>query len=162
MRQHLKIFFLTAVLSCLFFGSSTAAKKSARVSWLFAIDAGNATLTHIKGKTYQLTILRKDVQSVLVFSDRPVHIAFRMKLADFEKWMYNGKDSFQKDPPNLALTWGDKTTTPSAYKLVGHKIGKTNLVYSLILVGPNFPDKKQNTVVQQGAVSIYIDNGIYS
>ena len=75
-------------MSCLLFAGITVAaaqdsnkvtgneaKAKAPVKLLFAFNAKNATLKHIKGKEYQLSFPAKADDKVLAFSDRPNRIA---------------------------------------------------------------------------------------
>ena len=66
--------------------------------WLFVQNS--TSITYADGK---LTL--KGVNPVtIMFTDRPVRAAEHMMTKDFIPFWNEGKDSFQKDPPNAALS----------------------------------------------------------
>ena len=84
-------------------------KKDNSTRLLFTIRVESATLSHINGLSYQLTIPRKAVHSILAFSDRPVRQAFQWTPDSYSKFTQsNAKNSFKNNPPNMTLSFYPK------------------------------------------------------
>lgn len=142
----------------IFFLFSTAlsigAPAKKKIALLFVIEAAHGSLTHVKGKIYQLTIPTHDVRTVLAFSDRPNRLAFTMKQSEYHKMNYTGKNSFTKNPPNVVLTWGHQLDEAAAYTLVESHIDHHAFVYRLRYIGPS---DNEVEAPQTGHLALFID-----
>ena len=76
-------------------------------SFLFVVSAKKALLSHENGK-HTLTIKKDDLDKVIEFSDRPYRIVERISSADLQALWPEGKNSFEKDPPNAVLSGANK------------------------------------------------------
>jgi len=129
--------------------SSSQQQGSANFS--FVIEAAHGKLTQVSGKQFQLVIPTGDVKSVLAFSSRPDRIAKQMSPDDFAKMVHSGSDSFDTNPPNMALTFGNGDSIAFEVKGVVNQDG--NLAYSLVLLGDQTEPQAQS-----GNVSLFIDD----
>ena len=93
---------LTLATSC-----ATLSGSGDAASWLFVVNAAEATLT---GDTLALSEVSPQV---IAFTDRPAHKFGSISMADLAKAWAEGSDSFASDPPNAILngTYTDEDGT---------------------------------------------------
>jgi hypothetical protein len=144
---------LVLFLAASFANSAVEVAKKAPVDLLFAVVARDGSLVHTDGKQYQLTIPVKSIESVLAFSDRPNRLTFRLGLADYQKIVYSGSDSFRESPPNIALVWSNEEEPDSTYTLEEHRRVGENMVYTLNRLGSAAPSMHGRS----GPVALFID-----
>ena len=97
----------------------------AKPSFLFVLEGRDAELTPVKGKPnkFELSVpVKKASNMVTWFTDRPVREAGIMTLDNFiALWQDDARGTFKADPPNVALSFDQKTliavmTDPSVVK----------------------------------------------
>jgi FKBP-type peptidyl-prolyl cis-trans isomerase len=106
---------------------------------LFVFDGENAALKSVSNaRKFELTVpLRKTSHLVTWFTDRPNRDAGHIPVKNFVGlWQQGGQDTFKSDPPNVAISFDDKTliakmTNP---KIVKTKDGREVLVSTMTLV----------------------------
>ena len=95
-------------------------------SFLFVVSAKKALLSYKNGK-HTLTIKKDDLDKVIEFSDRPYRIVERISSAELQALWPEGKNSFEKDPPNAVLSGANKK--PSIVILTGMESTKDSIKY---------------------------------
>ena len=98
-------------------------------SFLFVVSAKKALLSYKNGK-HTLTIKKDDLDKVIEFSDRPYRIVEKISSADLQSLWIDGKNSFEKDPPNAVLSGANKK--PSIVILTGMESIKDSIKYFLL------------------------------
>ena len=144
--------------------ASQDSNNQANPSYLFVFEGRNATLKP-EGKSrnkFTLTLpLRKADHLVTWFSDRPVRDAGHIDINEFvQLWQTNADGSFKADPPNVAMSFGQKTliakmTNP---KIVQAANGKTVLKADMDLVDDKGLAKLKESKNLGGHVSRVIQN----
>lgn len=127
--------------------------------WLYVINSKQAELKHIKGNLYTLTLPHPHtVKKVLAFTDRPYRKAVRLSIEQYRQSVSAGQNSFNKNVPNLALTWSNKSISPEAFIVIGHQQVNDSFVLSLKWI----PDSKHAAYPKNkvGAASLFIDDAI--
>ena len=95
-------------------------------SFLFVVSAKKALLSYKDGK-HTLTIKKDDLDKVIEFSDRPYRIVEKISIADLQALWPEGKNSFEKDPPNAVLSGANRK--PSIVILTGMESTKDSIKY---------------------------------
>jgi hypothetical protein len=131
-----------------------AQKTPPPIKSLFVIEAASSKLTHAKGKRYKLTIPAKDIKSVLVFSDRPNRIAFRLKPEKYSKMVHSGKSSFGVSPPNIALKFANIPT--AIFEVIRASLSRGTMHYELESLLSEQEKFFSHTVI--GSVTMFIDD----
>ena len=115
-------------------------RKPQQVSYLFALEAPSAKLRSVDQRNTKFTLtvpLKKSTQTVTWFTDRPVRDAGHVSLKNFVGlWKLDVKDSFSVDPPNVAMSFGQKIliATMTDPKIVSSRNGTRALVATLTLI----------------------------
>lgn len=82
-------------------------------AYLFVFDGLDAELAPVPGEQERFTLtvpIARANQLVTWFTDRPVRDAGHLSMASFvDTWTDSGDDSFTADPPNVAISFGQKT-----------------------------------------------------
>ena len=77
-------------------------------SFLFVLQANEATIYPVKGKpnTYTMTMKLADdnLSKIIAFSDRPYRIVKTMTAKQLQDSWGEGSNSFKEDPPNAVLS----------------------------------------------------------
>lgn len=98
-------------------------------SYLFVFDGQDARLKPVTGKadTFTLTVpTRGKGHLVTWFTDRPVRDVGHTSMKDFVGlWQQDGEDGFAENPPNVAISFNQKTliATITEPKLTGAREG---------------------------------------
>ena len=163
MKKLSQLAVIGGAVCCLSFGSvavadnhtdtaitSPSAMKNSSGGVSFVIEAKNGKLTQVNGKNYQLVIPLSDLSSVLAFSGRPNHVALHMTPDQFSQVIHSGNNSFDKTPPNMALTVDGGNSM--AFEIMGSSKDQKNITYQLLLIGDQ--SSPQN---MSGNVSLFID-----
>lgn len=126
--------------------------------FLFVIEAKAATLKHVNSDVYTLTIERKSIQSVLAFSDRPARLAMQMTPEDYAKLVHSARsDSFDRNPPNIALIWAGDGPAAAAYEIMRYTRDSNAIVYTIKKL--HTKDDAGPVSYRHGAVALFIDGG---
>jgi archaellum component FlaG (FlaF/FlaG flagellin family) len=128
----------------------TAQTQQKGAEFLFVINSPTGGLKQVAGNHYQLTLPVKGISSVLAFSDRPERIVKHLTLDQYVKAVHSGKDSFAKNPPNIAVTIAGES--PIVFVLKDAVKQGDNVVYNLELL-----NNQQAPNAESGHTSIYID-----
>jgi hypothetical protein len=114
-------------------------------NWLF-VQVGDTFTSD--GKTLTLKGVGKQV---LMFSDRPERMTGDASTAKFVQFWNDGKDSFEKDPPNATLsTTIDGKTQLAVVELMNPRLNGDALTYDIRLLDGTVPNAG-------GEVSVFID-----
>ena len=73
-------------------------------SFMFVIDAKQGEIKKDKNGQYHLILQKVDMNQVIMFSDRPQRIVKYITGKDLQSLWKEGKNSFEKDPPNAVLS----------------------------------------------------------
>lgn len=109
-------------------------------SLLYAFEGKNVKVKAVPGKNGTFTVtmpLRGPKQLVTWFTDRPIRGAGHLPMDQFVSlWAKDGTDTFKTDPPNVALSFGNKVAvaTMTDPTLITNKDGSTSLVSTMKLV----------------------------
>ena len=128
---------ITALLIAAFaFTSSFAfadkpAGEKANISWMYVLVSEKGKITK-SDNGYTLTMDRKDLTNMLMFSDRPARLTKHITATELEKSWKLGSDSFDKDHPNVAVVIDGKTQT---VQLATMKVTKDTVEFSLMQDG---------------------------
>ncbi len=82
----------------------TTDKTKKAPSFLFVIDAKQGEITKDKNGQFHLVLKHADMNHVIMFSDRPNRIVKYIKGERLQSMWKEGKDSFEKVPPNAVLS----------------------------------------------------------
>lgn len=102
--------------------------KKKPVEWLFVITSKEGEITKNNKDQYILTLDHAKIERVLMFSDRPNRIVKYISPKDFKRLWGEGKNSFQKDPPNAIAVFGQDKV---AMKLVSITIDKDKTFFGV-------------------------------
>lgn len=160
-RLKNKLLLAVAALSIVCVGTVVAKqnpknKAAQSASFVFVMESNHAILKHINKDDYQLKLSQKDMHSVLAFSSQPNRISMSIPVNKFWEGVSKGPDSFDKDFPNLVVTWGLKYPA-ATYELKRHKMMGKDIVLYLTKIARSGNENE----IQQGAVSVYIDSSKY-
>lgn len=123
------------------------------VTLLFVIKAKHAKLQRVKGNDFRLTIQKSSIiNGILAFSDRPNRVTFRMSLGEYLRLNHKGADSFLMDPPNVSLSWADKSPA-MPYTMSGGTTSKSYVHWHLRAL-----DKGSEASVRSGQLTVLIDS----
>jgi hypothetical protein len=118
-------------------------------SYLFVFEGRDAKLGPKGGSSFELRMpIRRSNHLVTWFTDRPVRDAGHMSMSQFVGlWGVAGEDSFQSDPPNVAIELGQKTliATMTDPRIESTKNGGKALVTKMTLVKGKALDKLQDS-----------------
>ncbi len=109
-------------------------------AYLFAFDGRDAELAPVPGEQGRFTLtvpIARGNQLVTWFTDRPVRDAGHMSMASFvDLWTDSGDDSFTADPPNVAISFEQKTViaTMTDPRIVTAPDGDESLETTMTLV----------------------------
>lgn len=119
------------------------------VEWLFVITSKEGEIKkNVKGQ-YELRLKHAHIERVLAFSNRPNRIVKMISPQDFKKLWGDGKNSFEKDPPNAIAVFGQEKI---AMKLMSVSLDKDKTVFVL---------KSDDDILRDVSmrdVSIFVDN----
>ena len=80
------------------------------IAWMYVVVSEKGKIT--KGDNgYTLTIDRKNLTNMLMFSDRPARLTKQMTLKVFESKWKSKNNSFNTNPPNAAVVISGKVQT---------------------------------------------------
>ncbi len=127
------------------------APKPSAASFLFVIQSAHSRLTKVNEKNYTLVLPLKDIKSVLAFSNRPERIVRQLTPAAYSKIIHSGSQSFDKIPPNVALT--SDAYPPTAFEVSAVSKDNKNITYHLLLL-----DGQNSLKNQSGAVRLFFDD----
>lgn len=141
------------IMSLATYAPTVSAQSDQLVHFIFAMEAKHGHLIQVRGNQYRLTIPRQDVHSILAFSERPKRIAVNLVPEDFWSSVSKGPNPFDKNPPNIVITWQSKHVA-QAYEMSHYRVGKKTITMDLKLLG------RQNRITEAvtGPISIYIDD----
>lgn len=128
--------------------------KLKKLSLLFTIESSRASLTHISGNTFLLSIPTHSIQSVLVFSDRPNRFSTYISPDNYADIVHKGRNTFDTNPPNIVIAFGDSNPA-LAFTIKSFKKHEYTINYKLTLL-TKVEDTK--TIGYSGKVSLFIDN----
>ena len=118
-------------------------------SYLFVFEGRDAKLSPKGGSSFELRMpIRRSNHLVTWFTDRPDRDAGHMSMSKFVGlWDLAGEDSFQSDPPNVAIELGQKTliATMTNPRIESSKNGGEALVTKMTLVKGKELDKLQDS-----------------
>lgn len=110
------------------------------ISLLYAFQGNDVKVKAVPGQRGNFTMtmpVRGPKQPVTWFTDRPVRGAGHIPMDEFVSlWNVEVEDGFKADPPNVALSFGDKVAiaTMTNPRLRTNKNGTTSLVANMSLV----------------------------
>ena len=108
------------------------------------------TAKEVEFKGNQMT-LKGVSPSTVFFSDRPERVSGHLTIPAFLKEWDEGKDSFEKDPPNATLSiFTEKDVQYVVVELMNPKLDGANLTYDVRVLQGNPPAKG-------GISSLFID-----
>ncbi|OYW52389.1 MAG: hypothetical protein B7Z30_15840 [Rhizobiales bacterium 12-68-15] len=114
-------------------------------NWLFVQAADSVTVDGNK------IVLKGVAPQTVMFTDRPERMTGDTTTAGFVKLWNDGKDSFQKDPPNATLSvTADGTTKAFVVELTDPSLSGDTLTYTYKVLGTEAPVSGQ-------AASLFID-----
>ena len=103
-------------------------------SFLFVLQANEATMSLVKGKpnTYTLTmkLTHENFRKIIAFSDRPYRIVKYMTVKQLKDLWGEGSNSFKTDPPNAVLS--AEGVDASIVIIEGYEITEGQLVLTLV------------------------------
>ena len=144
---------LLAAVALSLAGCSTTSTTSSqsKVQLLFVHSAEDLKVDPVTS-TFRLV---KVNPQTLYFSDRPVRMAWHLRMADYlEEWTaQGGKDNFTKDPPNAVLSVyepGQADSTTVVVKITNPVVDGADLVYGYKVLNGTMP-------ASGGATSLFID-----
>jgi hypothetical protein len=118
-------------------------------SYLFVFEGRDAKLSPKGGFSFELRMsIRRSNHLVTWFTDRPVRDAGHMSMRQFVGlWGVAGEDSFESDPPNVAIELGQKTliATMTDPRIESQADGGKALVTKMTLVKGKALDKLQDS-----------------
>lgn len=124
---------------------TTGLQPMPAANWLFAQTGSGFTSD---GKT--LTITGVSSQT-LMFSDRPERMTADAPTAKFVSFWTEGKDSFEKDPPNASVSFtADGKPDLAVVELTNPRIDGDTLTYTIKTLEGSLPEKG-------GDISLFID-----
>ena len=108
-------------------------------SFLFVLQAHEATMAPVKGKVNSYTLTMKltddNVGNIIAFSDRPYRIVTYMTVKQLQQLWGEGKNSFKTDAPNAVLS--AEGVDASIVIIEGYEITEGQLVLTLVGVAPS-------------------------
>ena len=120
---------------------SNEPKKEPMEFFLFSFSATSAIMTTEDGYIDSLTIREKNVDEVLMFSDRPNRVVQEITLSNLDDiWHTIDDDNFVQDPPNAVLRYeyNDKIYT-HIVELVNFELDSGLVMFDI--ERKNFPTK---------------------
>ncbi len=104
-------------------------------NWLFVQAADSATIDGSK------LVLKGVAPQTIMFADRPERMTGDTTTAGFVKMWNEGKDSFQKDPPNatLAVTTPDGKSSTSVIEISDPVVSGDTLTYTIKVLSEEKP-----------------------
>lgn len=125
--------------------SSGASENMPAANWLFVQAADSVSVDGSK------IVLKGVAPQTVMFTDRPERMSGDTTTAGFVKMWSDGKDSFQKDPPNATLSvTADGTTKTFVVELTDPVLSGDTLTYTYKVLGKDAPVSGQ-------AASLFID-----
>jgi len=121
-------------------GEPVADDAAAPPAYLFAFDGSDAEVGPVAGEQGRFTLtvpITRGNQLVTWFTDRPNRDAGHLSMASFvDLWTSAGDDSFTADPPNVAISFEEKTViaTMTDPRIVTAADGSTSLATTMTLV----------------------------
>ena len=107
---------------------ASSTSKPALISFLFVVSSDKAKVTMPSQTTYKLTILRSDLNQVLVFSDRPERIVHTITAKELQANWKVASNSFKVDPPNAVLS--SYETKPVIVILQSMQVNKNDISFT--------------------------------
>lgn len=101
--SHVHKSFMLSLFLILPFQVSTAYTDSNTlkpVEWLFVVTSKEGEIKQNQQGQYELTLNHAHIERILMFSDRPNRIVNMISPQDFKNMWGEGKNAFEKDPPN--------------------------------------------------------------
>jgi len=136
---------ISTILILALFVSSCAKKETV----LNMIQAPDGRIEGDQESGYKL-ILEEPHDTVIWFADRPIRKAGYKDIKDFLKAWEEGKDSFEKDPPNAVLIIGN--SEPVVVELILVSWDENRATFKLKSLNGEISDKS-------GPVTLFIDGG---
>lgn len=143
-------FFLISPLQFSTAYADTDKEKKKPVEWLFVITSKEGEITKNDQGQYELTLRHAHIERVLAFSDRPNRIVKFFSPDTFKKFYENGRNSFEKDPPNAIAIFGQEKI---AMKLISVSVDKDKTTFMITSDDDSLRD------VKIADVSLFIDEG---
>lgn len=143
--------FMLSVILCLPMSLAVVyadAEKTKPVEWLFVVTSKEADIKQNDQGQYVLSLDHAKIEKVLAFSDRPNRIVKFISPEDFKKLWGQGKNSFEKDPPNAIAVFGQEKIAMKLMRVTVDK-DKTAFVVS--------SDDDKMRIASMGDVSLFID-----
>ncbi|TCT07568.1 hypothetical protein [Aquabacter spiritensis] len=124
----------------------SAQEKMPAANWLFVQAADSATVDGSK------LVLKGVAPQTIMFADRPDRMTGDVATTSFVKLWTDGKDSFQKDPPNatLSVTGADGKSQVSVLELTDPVLSGDTLTYTIKVLSDAKPVSGQTA-------SLFID-----
>lgn len=144
----LSIFFILPFQFSIASGETDKEKKDP-VEWLFVISSKEGEIKKSAEGQYELILKHAHIERVLAFTDRPNRMVKFISPQAFKKLWGEGKNSFEKDPPNAIAVFGQEKI---AIKLISTTLD--NEKTSFIVTSDD--DRLQE--VKMGDVSVFIDS----
>lgn len=143
----LSLFLILSFQLSLAYADSDTQKKE-NVEWLFVVTAKEGEIKQNEQGQYVLTLEHAKIERVLAFSDRPYRIVKMISLKDFKRLWGEGKNSFEKDPPNAIAVFGQEKI---AMKLMSVSVDKDRTSFVVT------SDDDKMRPVFMGDTSIFVD-----
>lgn len=143
------IFSLFLILPFLFstaYADSNTDKKD--MQWLFVISSKEGAIKQNNQGQYELILKHAHIERVLAFTDRPNHLIKLMSPDAFKSLWDKGPHSFQDDPPNAAVVFGQRKIT---MKLMGIQVKNDQTSFMVA------SDDDSLHAVNMGETAVFID-----
>lgn len=144
----LSLFLVVPLHFSMLYADSNIGKKKP-IEWLFVITSKQGEIKKNDQGQYELFLKHAHIERVLAFSDRPNRIVKFISPKDFKKLWGEGKNSFEKDPPNAVAVFGQEKI---AMKLMSASVDKDKTAFVVT------PDDDNIHDVNMGNVSVFVDS----
>lgn len=124
------------------------AKKTEDLDWLFVITARDGKINQNQSGQYMLTLEHAKVERVLAFTDRPNRLVEIVSPEAFQQAWKKGVNSFQKDPPNAVVVFGQEKL---AMKLISITVDDDKFIFVVT------SDDDKMKIVKMGSPSLFVD-----
>lgn len=146
------VYLLGAVMLVMVASASAQTTKSSTSPQYMFVQTAEDLKVDSANSTFRLV---KVNPQTLYFSDRPKRIAGHIKMGDYlEEWTKKaGKDNFQADPPNAAISVyepGQPDSTLAVVKITRPRIDGSDLIYNYKLISGKLP-------ASGGPTALFID-----
>ena len=131
--------------------NDTSSEASPHSGLNFSVRLKHSALTHLSGRHYQLTLPIDEIHQVLAFGMiNGKRVGKNLTPELYAELVHTGKNSFENNPPNLALVFDNGGHYP--FVLTSSKKHNDSIIYDLRALGSELPEEKS------GGVAIYIDS----